>query len=411
MDDSKEDVEKTIKFMSDNGYTFPPAVSIDEKTFIEQLNEYVPDVVLSEHQLNGLNSLQACNLTKEICPNALFVLLSNQINDEFAFELLNEGIDVYLLKDRMLQLPKAIEVNLRMREYDDESKKLAHANEKLMEAYKEIEIKNQNIIQSIVFAKRIQTLTLPKIDVLLKNFPEAFVLYKPKDIISGDFYWFCGGNGNGNGNGDGNGNGNNKKFMIAVGDCTGHGVSGALLSMIGYNLLNEIVGDNDLLDNPTDIVSELDSSMCKLLKQDAECGYQDGIDMSFITIDKENKKIHFCGCRRPLLYLVRKEKKIIVYKGEPYLVGGMNENRSKLFKTQEIDYLDGDIIYMLTDGYTDQFGGENNKKLMSDNFTKILLSIQHLNLNYQEQLLEQKIIRWQGELEQTDDILVVGIKL
>ena len=89
----------------------------------------------------------------------------------------------------------------------------------------------------------------------------------------------------------------------------------------------------------------------------------------------------------------------------------MNENRSKLFKTQEIDYLDGDIIYMLTDGYTDQFGGENNKKLMSDNFTKILLSIQHLNLNYQEQLLEQKIIRWQGELEQTDDILVVGIKL
>lgn len=401
LDDSEEDAKKTIQYLSDNGYSFPPAVATDEKTYIDKLKTYVPDIVISEHQLNGFNSLQALNITKQICPNVLFVLLSNQIGDEFAFELMKEGIHIYLLKDRMLQLAQAIEVNLRMRQYDEETKKSHIANEKLIEAYKEIERKNQNIIQSIVFAKRIQILTLPKIDILLKNFREAFILYRPKDIISGDFYWFNGGS---------NGNKNNK-FMIAVGDCTGHGVSGALLSMIGYNLLNEIVGDDDILTNPTDIVSELDISMCKLLKQDAECGYQDGIDMSFITIDKENKKIFFCGCRRPLLYLVRNEKRIIVYKGDPYLVGGMNEKRNKEFKTQEIDYIDGDIIYMLTDGYTDQFGGENNKKLMNDNFANILLSIQHLNLSYQEQLLEQKIIRWQGELEQTDDILVVGIKL
>jgi serine phosphatase RsbU (regulator of sigma subunit) len=232
----------------------------------------------------------------------------------------------------------------------------------------------------------------------LRNFPEAFILHRPKDIVSGDFYWFHGGNGHG-------------EFMSAVGDCTGHGVSGALLSMIGYNLLNDIVGDDNLLTNPTDILSELDLGICKLLKQDTEPGYQDGIDMSFVTINKKEKKIYFCGCKRPLLYLVRNEKKISVYKGEPYLVGGTDTRHEKTFKTQEIDYIDGDIIYMSTDGYTDQFGGDRNRKFMKDKFSDMLLDIQHLNLCYQSQLLEQKIIKWQGDLEQTDDILVVGIKL
>lgn len=398
LDDSAEDVKKIIQFLAENEYTFPPVVSHDKESFIEHLKAYQPDVIISEHQLSDLNSLQALNITKEICPNALFVLVSNQVTDEFAFELLKEGVNIYLLKDRMLQLPQAIEVNLRMRRYDQEAKELIRINEEIKKAYKEIQSQNRNIIQSITFAKRIQHLTLPKIDVLLRNFQEAFILYRPKDIVSGDFYWFHGGNGDG-------------RFMVAVGDCTGHGVSGALLSMIGYNILNDIVGDDEFLTNPTDILSELDSSMCKLLKQDAECGYQDGIDMSFVTINKEDKKILFCGCKRPLLYLVRNEKKIIVYKGEHYVIGGMNERIVKTFKTQEIDYQDGDTIYMLTDGYTDQFGGEHNKKIMSNKFAEILLSIQHLKLNYQSQLLEQKIIKWQGDNDQTDDILVVGIKL
>lgn len=400
LDDSEEDIKRTIQFLAENEYTFPPVVAHDRETFIEHLKAYGPNVIISEHQLSDLNSLQALNITKEICPNALFVLLSSQVTDEFAFELLKEGINIYILKDRMLQLPQAIEVNLRMREYDEEAKQLMESNRALQAAYKEIETKNESITQSIVFAKRIQALTLPKIDLLLKNFQEAFILYKPKDIVSGDFYWFHSGNGSG-------------RFLVAVGDCTGHGVSGALLSMIGYNLLNDIVMDEDNLTNPTEILTQLDNSMCKLLKQDTSlgCGYHDGIDMSFVNIDKKNKKIYFCGCRRPLLYLVRNEKKVIVYKGDPYLVGGVSERVIKTFRTQEIDYLDGDIIYMLTDGYTDQFGGKDNKKFMKDEFIKILMQIQHLNLNYQSQLLEQKLIRWQGDLEQTDDILVVGIKL
>lgn len=400
LDESKEDIKKISELLIENGYTYPIFSPDSEQSFLKSLKENAPDVIICEHEIKTYNSLNAVNNARKILPNIIFIIVSNQITDEFGLELLKEGVDIYFLKDRLFKLPTVIEKLYIGRHIQEEIDKLSAANSELEKAYREIEIKNENIIQSIVFAKRIQSLTLPKIDLLLRNFSEAFILYRPKDIVSGDFYWFRGANGSG-------------KFMVAVGDCTGHGVSAALLSMIGYNLLNDIVGDDNFLTDPTDIISELDGSMVKLLKQDTSLstGYQDGIDMSFVTIDKNEKKIHFCGCKRPLLYLVRNEKKITVYKGESYLVGGMDERITKTFKTQEIDYQDGDIIYMLTDGYTDQFGGDDNKKLMKDKFIEILESIQHLNLHYQSQLLEQKLVKWQGCNEQTDDILVVGIKL
>lgn len=398
LDDNQEDINKISDVLTINGYS--KITIINHSKDFEDLcsSDENFDVLISEHEVGDLNSLQILNIAKTKCPNIVFILVSNKINDEFAFELLKEGVDAYFIKDRILQLPQAIENICARFFYTKETKKLYEVNEKLKEAYREIEIKNENIIESIKFAKRIQNLTLPKIDLLLRNFDEAFILYKPKDIVSGDFYWF-------------NKCNIHNRFAIAVGDCTGHGVSGALLSMIGYNLLNEIIHDEEHSSSPTGILSELDKNIIEFLHQDTNYGYHDGIDMSFVSIDKENKKIYFCGCKRPLLYLVKADKKIVVYKGEPYLIGGITENLTKIFKTQEIDYQRGDIIYMLTDGYTDQFGGEKNRKLMRDAFAKMLVSIQHLNLNYQSQLLEQKLLKWKGKNEQTDDILILAIKL
>lgn len=409
IDDNEDDIQKLVSLLISEGYPQPTIVK-DQKSFENEysLNENY-DVIISEHEIWGLNSLQIFNMSKQKCPDVIFIVLSNKISDDFGVELLKEGIDIYFLKNTLLKLPPVIEKLYLGRHAGFEIKRLKELNDELNEAYKEIDTQNKNIKESILFAKRIQNLTLPKIDSLLKNFPEAFILYRPKDIVSGDFYWFRGTNGIDNGYC----NGDCKKFMIAIGDCTGHGVSGALLSMIGYNLLNDIVIDGEILTNPTEILSQLDVSIRKLLKQDTNnaCGYQDGIDMSFITIDKEIKKIYYCGCKRPLLYLVKPEKKIIVYKGEPYFVGGFSERGPKTFKTQEIDYQNDDIIYMLSDGYTDQFGGERNRKFMHNNFASLLIQMQHLPLNYQSQLLEQKLIKWQGTNEQTDDIVVMGIKL
>jgi serine phosphatase RsbU (regulator of sigma subunit) len=200
-------------------------------------------------------------------------------------------------------------------------------------------------------------------------------------------------------------------FNAVVADCTGHGVSGALLSMIGTNFLNEIASDDDIPAHPTSMLSVLDSGIRELLHQDSNSGYQDGIDIALVSIDKDHKKLFFSGCKRPLLIYKRKDKKITEYKGEPYLIGGVDSQVDKSFVTQEIPYRSGDVIYMFSDGAVDQFGGENNKKLMKERFIDMLLSFKHLNLNYQGQLLEQKLNRWRGSQEQTDDILVMGIKL
>ena len=396
LDNSKEDIERITKCLSENGYSIPVAISNDEPSFIKQLNEFVPDVILCDHVIPGFNSFRAMDAARQKYPNIVFILVSGNICEEFAIELIKEGVDDYVMKNQLLRLPHVIEAAHIKHCYKEESKKLIHVNDELIHANEIIEAKNKSITQSIIFAERIQHATFPKIDAFLKEFSDAFILYKPKDIVSGDFYWIVN---------------KNNRTMITVADCTGHGVSGALLSMIGYNFLNEIIENENNLNHPTDILSLLDSNIRKLLHQDVNSGYQDGIDIAFVSVDKENKKIFFSGCKRPLLIYRKKDKQIIEYKGEPYLIGGVDSRITKTFRTQEISYKPGDVIYMFTDGYVDQFGGDENKKLMKDKFIDILQSFKHLGLYYQGQLLEQRIIKWRGDFEQTDDILVIGIKL
>jgi serine phosphatase RsbU (regulator of sigma subunit) len=396
LDNSKEDVDRISKCLVEDGYTSPIVVCDNEKSYLDQLYEFNPDVVISEHILPDYNSFKSFNAARSKNPDVIFILVSNAICEEFAIELLKEGYDSYIIKNQLLRLPHVIEALWLQRFYKNESKKLSAVNEKLIEANKIIEARNESMTQSIIFAKRIQTLTLPKLEIILKEFSEAFVIYKPKDIVSGDFYWT---------------RKKNDRFMAVVADSTGHGVSGALLSVIGSGFLNEILEDSEILTYPTSILSVLDADMRNLLQQYSNNGYQDGIDIAFVSIDKEGKKIYFSGCKRPLLMYQRKDKKIVEYKGEPYLVGGIDDRVTKTFTTQEIPYRTGDVIYMFTDGVVDQFGGDNNKKLMFNRFIDMLLSFKHLSLEYQGQLIEQKLNRWQGDNEQTDDILVMGIKL
>jgi serine phosphatase RsbU (regulator of sigma subunit)/CheY-like chemotaxis protein len=380
-----------------NEFTTDILVANDRKSFIDLLDNNVVDIMICSHVLpEGFNSLEAFRIAKNIYPNIICILVSGTINDEFAIEILKEGFDNYINNDHLLFLPFSIENAYLKNLYRNEIASLKLKNKKWEKSYKLIEEEKKTITQSIIFASRIQALTLPKIDFLLKNFTEAFIFYKPKDIVSGDFYWF----------GEKNGN-----IIVVVADCTGHGVSGALLSMLGSNFLNEILADEDCTSNPSDILTSLDAHICKVLNQSVENGYQDGIDLGLVSINKTEKKLYFCGCERSLLYVLNNKKEIFEYKGNSYLVGGINYRVEKTFLTEEINYETDDVIYMYSDGYVDQFGGENDKKLMKDNFFGILSSFQHLSLEYQGQLLEQRLLKWKGNNEQTDDILVVGIKL
>ncbi|MDQ3046155.1 MAG: SpoIIE family protein phosphatase [Bacteroidota bacterium] len=265
--------------------------------------------------------------------------------------------------------------------------------EKVEERTQELAQKNKDITSSIQYAKRIQLAILPPLQQIFNHFPEAFLVYKPKDIVSGDFYWF--------GIKDG------KKIIAAV-DCTGHGVPGAFMSMIGHNLLNQIISENGITD-PAEILNALHRGVQGALKQGTNVvDTSDGMDVALCTIDMDNQELKFAGAYRPLFLLNgTKQEKI---EADKYPIGGSQLDVERKFTTHTLKVQKGDTIYMTTDGYADQFGGEKGKKFMVKRFNELLLSMQPKSMQGQSELLDQTFENWRGEFQQVDDILIIGIR-
>ena len=259
----------------------------------------------------------------------------------------------------------------------------------LDEKIKELQLKNSEMLESISYAQRIQQSILANPNGLSEYLSGSFIYYQPKDIISGDLYWYY--------------KKDNKLFVAAV-DCTGHGVPGALMSVIANSLLrNTIVKRN--LNDPAEILFALDEELqSALLTQ----GATDGMDIALAEIDLENKKIKFSGAFRPLV-LVR-DGKIIEYKASKYPIGLYGDIEKK-FDLHEFDLQTNDALYLFSDGYVDQFGGEKNKKFNRKNFYEMLLSIQDMNMDEQGSFLEYAHNNWKQNEPQTDDVLVIGLKI
>jgi serine phosphatase RsbU (regulator of sigma subunit)/Flp pilus assembly protein TadD len=273
------------------------------------------------------------------------------------------------------------------------------ANDQLQNAFNLIEEKNRvieksnlMITDSITYAKRIQDAILPAEEELAKIFSEDFfIIYQPSQIVSGDFYW-CSQQGN--------------KTIFVVADCTGHGVPGAFMSMIGNTLLNEIVNERKITDTQK-IAELLDEKIIYALHQHEDSQQYDGMDISICCIDPSLKEISFTGGHHAMyLYSDRLQK----IKGNSFSIGGAQHQHSKAFTAQKISYQKGQNIYFLTDGYCDQPGGNANKRYTSKQFESSLVSIQALAMDDQRRALEQALEKWKGTMKQRDDILVVGIK-
>ncbi len=264
--------------------------------------------------------------------------------------------------------------------------------QKVAERTHELQEKNRDILSSIQYAKRIQEAILPPLEEISKYFPESFVLYKPKDIVSGDFYWF--------------GVKNNKSIIASV-DCTGHGVPGAFMSMIGHNLLHQIVNKESVVD-PGMILRKLDKGVVKALKQN-EIDTKDGMDLALISYDKENALVEYSGAYRPL-YLYRNKELTKIDANKFPIGGGKQYVDVKDFTTHKIEIKKDDVIYLFSDGYADQFGGEKGKKMMTKRFQEILTIALDLPMKEQQEFLHSEFLKWKGNVEQIDDILVIGIK-
>ena len=258
-----------------------------------------------------------------------------------------------------------------------------------------IEEKNKNITDSIMYARRIQTAILPSKELIAKTTPDFFVLYKPKDIVSGDFYFYTEVKG---------------KIIVAAADCTGHGVPGAFMSMIGNSLLNQIIKEKGIT-NPAEIIHDLHSGVSNSLNQNkgSDSNSNDGMDIALCSIDKVAGKIEFAGANRNLYLLCSEGLKEI--NADKSAIGGIRSESEVKFTNNEIFYQTGDTIYLSTDGYADQFGGPDGKKFRTKQFRELIQSLKGKEMNAQKEMLDSAITSWMGMNEQLDDILVIGIQL
>jgi len=259
----------------------------------------------------------------------------------------------------------------------------------------ELEIQHQNkkITESINYARRIQSAILPNMRLIHRALPDVFVLYKPRDVVSGDFPWFL--------------QLKNDIFMAAV-DCTGHGVPGALLSLVGYFLLNDIVKSRHVTD-PGKILDLLDEGVSAALRPSEDAGTKDGMDISICKINLETRQVEYAGAHRPL-YVMRNGI-LEEIKGNRFPVGGGIFKNQTNFTTYRISLDSGDSIYFCTDGYCDQFGGPENKKFGVRQLRQIIGKVHSMPMREAHHVFEEEWESWKGDLKQTDDVLLTGIKL
>ncbi|NVO08693.1 MAG: tetratricopeptide repeat protein [Bacteroidales bacterium] len=285
----------------------------------------------------------------------------------------------------------------------------------LIKAVVQIEKQNKDITSSINYAKQIQEALLPTEDRLHGILPDSFVLFKPRDVVSGDFYWFTGYSGKSVANEESHRHHirlsnipqNESGFIITAADCTGHGVPGAFMSMIGFNLLETISRSGVI--KPDNILNELHRSIRYLLKQN-HSDNRDGMDMSVCVIKDNGRRLEFAGAKNPLYYIT--DGKLIQIKGDPVPIGGLQKENQREFTMHSIEITSPTCFYIFSDGYADQFGGNNECKFSSRQFKNLLLEIHELPMSEQKEILNQKILDWMGEKsKQLDDIIVIGFKL
>lgn len=284
------------------------------------------------------------------------------------------------------------------------SNQLAIKNEKIENAYNIIENQHKDIKDSIRYAKRLQEAILP-IDTFQDIFKEnAFVLYKPKDIVSGDFYWIEEFEKNGD-----------KQLLFAAVDCTGHGVPGAFMSIVGHNLLNQAVKEH-FKTKPSDILDEVNVSLNATLRQTIEeSSVKDGMDIALCSLQKNGPdtfKLQYAGANNPV-WIARgyDGQQLQEIKGDKFPIGVFLGEELNKFKNNEVELYSGDTIYVFTDGFADQFGGPKGKKFMYKPFKEFILSIQNMKMHEQKEALAKVLNDWKGNLEQVDDVLIIGIKV
>lgn len=287
------------------------------------------------------------------------------------------------------------QVRDRTQEINQQKEELQLQSELLAKNNDELTRNNLLITDSISYAKRIQDAMLPRIEDIRTHLPDSFVFFRPRNIVSGDFYWFYE---------------RDEMLYIAVADCTGHGVPGAFMSMIGSTLLNEIIIEKKEFE-PTEILSKLNTGVVKALNQTKENteSQDDGMDIAICKIDRNRKKIDFASANHTI-YIVRNAE-LEALQGDIFSIGGMFAGRTHTYTKFSLDIEAGMQVFMLSDGFQDQFGGEKNKKFLASRIKKMLVEISPEKAQIKEKLVAETFDDWKGANKQVDDVIILGFSL
>ena len=307
-----------------------------------------------------------------------------QSNFDYKYQPLSDedvlGHALLKMKDELAETERILEQKVKER------------TEEVVKQKAEIEELYTDVTASIRYAKRLQDSILPPEKLIKKYFPSSFVLFKPKDIVSGDFYWV----------------GKQKnEFMFAAVDCTGHGVPGAFMSLVGANGLNSAFKEHKL-SKPGLILDDLNRYANEALNKSADDSIRDGMDITLCSINSKEMKLRFAGANNPV-YLIR-DGELEIYKTNKFAIGSFNQEEHN-YENFEIDLIKGDKVYAFSDGYPDQFGGERGKKFMYKKFKELLVETVNESMENQKRKLEERLAEWMGNHEQVDDIVIFGVEI
>ncbi len=363
---------------------------------INELESHFTKQELAYKVLQQETDLQEAKSAQEQAENEKQIARQRLYTGGIAAILLLALIGIFFIYRSKEQKKRA---NLALQDKNEEISfqqvQILEQNHELEIAVNEIEDKNKQITSSITYAKRIQDAMLPSLVSIEKALPQSFVYFRPRDIVSGDFYFFHHFE-------------KEQKTVLAAVDCTGHGVPGAFMSLVGNEILGRIVAENNIT-SPAKILNQLNKGIKSALHKD-ETNIHDGMDLALITIDKKAKTLTFAGAKNPLFYIQNNSLEVI--KGDKMPIGGSDKESRGDFTEHIIDISVPTTFYIFSDGFQDQFGGEAGRKFMIKNFRELLFNIHTKDIKEQKQILSQTFTNWIGnDHKPIDDVLVIGGKV
>lgn len=360
-------------------------------------SQILPDLIIFDTDIKSINTIRAIKLLKRVVKTKdipiLIISSETELDDIFT-----AGADDFLFKpfteeEFRYRIKCVLNLGFNIHKIKQQNELLSRQAIEMHNQYKQMEMQRKDIIDDVTYSRRIQNAIMPTTEIMSSYLSEHFLFFRPKRIVSGDFYWIAS---------------KENKVILAVADCTGHGISGAFLTIAGTAFLNEIVNYTTI--DAAEILNQLRIRIMRLLNQKGlEGETADGMDISLVIIDFNNLTLQFAAANNPA-YLIRKDGSNIDLFSDRMPIG-IHINFAKPFQNQNYIFEKGDVLYMFTDGYIDQFGGPNDQKFRIKRLKELLHEIYLLPMNEQLKIIESTIDKWMGYRDQVDDILMIGIRL